>query len=265
MPESYLFWFWVVPATPIAAAAALRLPQNRSLIVTTVVGLLALIVYYTASWGALSVLVQWQGATLPTGNQARYLQLMQDGWLTLAMVVASPFTVLVVLVAIWVRRESVSDYLALVWPARLELARGLVMNFALLFAWSVAGQMTGHKTPEIMVLEFQSAQQNSWFGLLLISLCVAAPLTEELVVRGFLFRGLSQSFLGPVGAIVLTSAAWAAIHIQYDLFGKSEIFTIGLLYGYLRYRSGSTWLTALIHAATNLLILMELAAFVAPV
>jgi len=122
--------------------------------------------------------------------------------------------------------------------------------------------MTGHKTPEIMILEFKSAQRSGWFGLLLISVCIVAPLTEELVVRGFLFRGLSQSFLGPLGAVVVTSAAWALVHVQYDLFGMSEILAIGLLYGYLRYRAGSTWLTVVIHAATNLFVLMELAAFV---
>lgn len=260
MLQSYLSSLWIVPAMPIAAAAVLRSPQNRSLIVTTVVGLIALVAYYTASWAVLSIVVHRQ--ELSPDSQAANLQLFQDGWVTLAMVVGSPFMVLVALVAIWVKRENASDYLALVWPNRWELARGLVMNFALLFLWSVAGQMTGHKTPEIVILEFKSAQQNGWFGLLLISVCIAAPLTEELVVRGFLFRGLSQSFLGPLGAVVLTSAAWALVHVQYDPFGMSEILAIGLLYGYLRYRTGSTWLTVVIHAATNLFILMELAAFV---
>jgi len=41
-------------------------------------------------------------------------------------------------------------------------------------------------------------------------------LFEELFFRGFLFRGLSSSFMGPVGAVLVTSALWALIHTQYD-------------------------------------------------
>ena len=43
-----------------------------------------------------------------------------------------------------------------------------------------------------------------------------------------MFRGWSQSFLGPVGSIVLSSALWALMHIQYDWLGCFRIFLIGL-------------------------------------
>jgi len=36
---------------------------------------------------------------------------------------------------------------------------------------------------------------------------------------------------------------WTALHLQYDWFFFGEVFSIGLLFGYLRYRSNSTWLT----------------------
>jgi membrane protease YdiL (CAAX protease family) len=72
------------------------------------------------------------------------------------------------------------------------------------------------------------------------------------MVRGFLFRGWSASFLRPAGAIALTSMIWAATHTQYDWSGRSEIFVYGLLLGYGRYRSGSTYLTVVVHSAINL-------------
>ena len=72
------------------------------------------------------------------------------------------------------------------------------------------------------------------------------------LARGFLYRGWSESFLRPVGAIVLSSLAWTAPHPQYDWFSFCEIFSIGLLFGYLRYRTNSTWLTIVLHGLNNL-------------
>jgi membrane protease YdiL (CAAX protease family) len=88
----------------------------------------------------------------------------------------------------------------------------------------------------------------------LIGGCIAVPLMEEFVFRGFIFRGWSQSFLGPVGSIVLTSVLWAMIHTQYDWFGRLWIFVTGLALGHFRWRSNSTWLTVMIHSAINICV-----------
>ena len=75
-------------------------------------------------------------------------------------------------------------------------------------------------------------------------------MTEEFFARGFLYRGWSESFLGSTGAIVLSSLVWTALHLQYDWFFLGEVFSIGLLLGYIRYRSHSTWLTMVCTAST---------------
>ena len=89
------------------------------------------------------------------------------------------------------------------------------------------------------------------FRVKITKLKAAAPVAEEFLVRGFLLRGWSQSFLAPTGAVVLSSAAWAAVHTQYNWFYMSEIFALGILLGVLRLRNGSTWLTVILHAANN--------------
>ena len=45
---------------------------------------------------------------------------------------------------------------------------------------------------------------------------------------------------------------WTALHLQYDWFFLGEVFSIGLLLGYLRYRSNSIWLTVVLHGLNNL-------------
>ena len=91
----------------------------------------------------------------------------------------------------------------------------------------------------------------------MIAFCVAAPVTEELFARGFLYRGWSESFLRPAGAIVLSSLVWTALHLQYDWFFFGEVFSIGLLLGYLRYRFNSTWLTIIVHGLNNLAAVVQ--------
>jgi len=100
------------------------------------------------------------------------------------------------------------------------------------------------------VLKSASADGALW--LLVLAFCVAAPISEELFARGFLYRGWSQSFLGGPGAILLSSLVWTSLHLQYDWFFFGEVFSIGLLLGYLRYRCQSTWLTIVVHGLNNL-------------
>ena len=100
------------------------------------------------------------------------------------------------------------------------------------------------------VLKSASADGALW--LLVIAFCVAAPISEEFFARGFLYRGWSESFLGPAGAVVLSSVVWTGLHLQYDWFFLGEVFSIGLLFGYLRYRSNSIWLTIVLHGLNNL-------------
>ena len=87
--------------------------------------------------------------------------------------------------------------------------------------------------------------------LLVIAFCVAAPVSEEFFARGFLYRGWSESFLKVPGAILLSSLVWTGLHLQYDWFFFGQVFSIGLLFGWLRYRSNSTWLTVVLHGLNN--------------
>ena len=79
-----------------------------------------------------------------------------------------------------------------------------------------------------------------------------ADVGRDILARGFLYRGWSESKLGVAGAIFLSSLAWTSLHLQYDWFFFGEVFSIGLLLGYLRYRTNSTWLTIVLHGINNL-------------
>ena len=54
-----------------------------------------------------------------------------------------------------------------------------------------------------------SARNSNALVPFFIAVAVVAPITEEIVFRGFLFRGLSASFLGVSGTLIVTSVVWA--------------------------------------------------------
>jgi len=248
-----------IPAPP--AMAARRPPRTWYFLGTTVVGLIACGAMILAQMATLLLLALH---AKPVSSQAELQALLnQGGSLAAATIAACPFVLGVLWVAIRIARRRFASYLALRWPVRRALVRGLAISFAFLLAWDLLSYLTGQKTPDFAIDSYRTAKDAGVLPLLLIGLCVAAPITEEFAVRGFLFRGWSKSFLGPIGAILLSSALWAAMHVQYDWYYVCEVFLIGLIFGYLRHRSGSTWLTVITHGFCNLAIIGQTAWIVA--
>ena len=86
---------------------------------------------------------------------------------------------------------------------------------------------------------------------------VGAPLSEELLFRGFLFSALAGR-LGLVGAGLATSLAWTAMHYGYTAMGLTEVFLIGLLFAWLLWRTGSLRVAIFCHALYNSVIVLVL-------
>ncbi len=103
--------------------------------------------------------------------------------------------------------------------------------------------------PEAMTTLYASARAPL---LLTLAIVLAAPLLEELFFRGFLMMGLSKSIIGPIGAVLVSAALWAAMHTQYDTYGIATIFVFGLVLGVARLTSNSVWLTIAMHAFANI-------------
>jgi hypothetical protein len=162
-----------------------------------------------------------------------------------------------VLAALWlatrISRTGFTDYLALRWTSWRNVLIGVVALFVLVMGWDLVSRATGRAVePGFMGDVLKSARADGALWLLVLAFCVAAPVSEELFARGFLYRGWSESFLRVPGAILLSSLVWTGLHLQYDWFFLCEVFSIGLLLGYLRYRFNSTWLTIVLHGLNNL-------------
>lgn len=182
---------------------------------------------------------------------------------SLVSIAAVPAELAVIWLAVRLKRWSFSEYLALILPARRHVLLGLVCIAVVLPLADLSSYLAGQPlVPEFVRNLYLTARQSNTLWLLAIALVIAAPLAEELVFRGFMYRGLAASRVGVSGAILIPSAIWAVMHIQYSPFYIAHIFIIGLVLGWLRWRSGSTILTLLLHAVINLTSLIQIALIV---
>jgi membrane protease YdiL (CAAX protease family) len=108
--------------------------------------------------------------------------------------------------------------------------------------------------PLVTPFQFESyttAADQGWLAALLVATIIVAPAGEEILFRGFLFRGWARSERTTWPAIAVIAALWAAMHVQYDWIGIGQIFVVGLFLGWIRWQSGSTLLTFVLHALFN--------------
>ena len=100
-------------------------------------------------------------------------------------------------------------------------------------------------------------RSDAWV-LAMLAIAVGAPLSEELLFRGFLFPALARSRLGLAGAAVAATLGWTVLHAGYTAFGLAEVFLIGLYFTWLLVRTGSLWVPILCHALYNTALALSL-------
>ena len=96
-----------------------------------------------------------------------------------------------------------------------------------------------------------------WFAII-----IAAPIMEELLFRGFFFQGILRSRAGAMGAVLIPSVFWAAMHVQYSIYVIIWIFLFGIVLGILRLKSGSILPGVAVHVFSNLLSTIQVALLV---
>jgi membrane protease YdiL (CAAX protease family) len=188
------------------------------------------------------------------GQSVGHLPEFSGDGVAIALVIAVSTPVEVALLVVFARRTgaNVAEYLGLIWPRRGELVFGFLAMAGLIVLGDVLSWLTGRS----LVTQFQldiyaSASAAGGILWLWLAIVVLTPLGEELIFRGFLFRGWLRTPRDGWPVIVATSLLWAVIHLQYDWYVIGQIFVFGLMLGWLRWATGSTILTMLLHALIN--------------
>jgi len=153
----------------------------------------------------------------------------------------------------------------------------LVMGLSILFAWKMSERSTFSAgpfplkllpwvillTPTIALLmepliealpyaaEFnemmlQAIGDNTTLAFLTVA--VAAPLLEEVLFRGIVLDGFLKNY-NPTKAIVWSAVIFGLVHLNPYQFIPA--FLIGLIMGWIYWKTGSLWLCILIHFINN--------------
>lgn len=169
------------------------------------------------------------------------------------------------------KRKAKLSQIGLVKPKIRDLGYvmlGLVIYFPLLIATMAAIQVW---FPQINLNQPQQIGFTGAHGLSLIlvyiSLAVLPPITEEILVRGFLYTGL-RSKLPKIVAALFASALFAAAHLEFGLgapllwSAAADTFILSMVLIYLRQKTGSLWSAIGLHMVKNSIAFAALFIFV---
>jgi membrane protease YdiL (CAAX protease family) len=114
------------------------------------------------------------------------------------------------------------------------------------YAVGIVHDIIVHPRQQAIVSEFP----HSTVGAVLFALVavVMAPVFEEIVFRGFLFRGLANSF-GWVWGALISAGIFGAAHLQLDVF--LPLAALGFVLAWAYHRTGSLWTNVTMHALFN--------------
>ncbi|MDZ7781875.1 MAG: CPBP family intramembrane glutamic endopeptidase [Halioglobus sp.] len=174
------------------------------------------------------------------------------GALALATIGTTIVVLPLLLVVIKLKRgSSIGDYLALAPVSLGTLAFWSGAALALMLVSDLLKWALGLPVAVDFVVDTYNSMGNP--VIFMIAVAVLAPVTEELVFRGFMVSGLQNSRLGSSGAVIFTALLWAIVHLQYGLFDITLIFLLGCLLGASRIMTGSVYPAIAAHVAVNFL------------
>src|SRR5262245_34354270 len=214
-------------------------------VATFAIGAIALLAGQLSGIAALS---RWYGL-----NLTQIGTLSQEGSaIVLFIFVSAPVQVAVLALAASYK-GSAAEYLGYKLPRRSELVIAVAVLAALIIVGDIVSWLAGrHIVDRFQIDIYQAAKSANLLPLLLIAITVLIPIGEETLFRGFLFRGWLRSSRDAWPVILITAAIFAIIHVQYDWFLIAQVFIFGVFFGWVRWATGSTILTMLLHGLVNI-------------
>jgi uncharacterized protein len=167
--------------------------------------------------------------------------------------VSNPVEIVTLVLAIQLLGTDVREYLGLDVPQPRDVAIAVAaLAAAIAVADAVTLALGKDMVPAFQLELHRTAREEGSLPWLWLAIILAAPVGEELLFRGFMFRGFIHEPRDAVPGILVISLIWSMLHVQYDWFGAAQVFAIGLLFGFVRWRTGSTTLVILMHVLLNL-------------
>jgi membrane protease YdiL (CAAX protease family) len=121
-----------------------------------------------------------------------------------------------------------------------------VMTVATAFLIEPVGLLLPEMPEDMKLLMEAMLDGPAWVTL--ISVSIFAPFFEEWLCRGIVLRGMLKK-VGPTWSIIISAVFFALIHM--NLWQAVPAFLMGIVFGYVYYKTGSLKLTMLMHCVNN--------------
>ena len=148
------------------------------------------------------------------------------------------------------RRVNIGLLLAMIPAGVGVLILNLVILLPLTFFLGLGDPEAASSQNDVMVTNGgMSLIELLWLA---IPLVVLAPIVEELLFRGLLYRYL-RGRVGVVAAVVISALVFAVLHVVIP-----PLFVMGIVLAVLAERTGSLWPGIVLHATNNGLVVLAL-------
>ena len=175
--------------------------------------------------------------------------LAENGALVWRMALFSSLAgMLFIFVLIMLKKAPIADYLNINVPPLKDwlIWIGVFFGFSFLFESTLADL----EVFQVPFMDNVTSTIDNQF-MFLLGVGVFAPLFEEFLFRGFLFKSLLRS-MNPHLVVWLTSIAFGLLHVpQYNLALGGLVMALGVILGYSRYYSGSLTIPIVLHIFNN--------------
>lgn len=213
---------------------------------------LLVVLFSMAASAAMQPITSWLGTALFSGEGQRATNAVILANIMLSMLVLQCAMIALVIAVAGRYGASRRTVLSLpaAFPARdfflgMAAIAALTIPYSLLVYWLIPDAFAGN----LRLFAEIAGSPVRWLGALVV--VVGAPLSEELLFRGFLLPALAKGKRGFPAAALISTAAWTGLHFNYSLVGLIEVFAVGLLLCWVVRRSGNLWIAIALHALYN--------------
>lgn len=169
--------------------------------------------------------------------------------LTIAALLSSIFSLILIYLFIFISKYPLKEYLSLKkFSFKSFIFWLIIFGFFIGLSEYLLYKFNISTVPEFLKKAYFSTD----FPFLLFFVIIFVyPLFEEVLFRGFFFKSLEISKLKGTGAVLITSFFWSVLHIQYNLWIILVIFIAGVIFGMSRLKTNSLYLPLTLHILQN--------------
>jgi len=173
--------------------------------------------------------------------------------------VSMPVQVITLVLAVRMTDARLFDYLGISLPSRREIEVAAAGMMILITAGDIVTFVSGHAlVPAYDIAIHRTALAEGMLLPLWFALIILLPAGEELLLRGFLFRGFVRNPMTSVPGVLTIALIWTLLHMQSDdVVANLLLFLVSAYLGVIRLVSGSTTLVILIHVLWSLESVLE--------